>query len=148
MTADLVIAADECDVEWSEDGATWAEVPGCKTIAIPKVTTETRDRTSLSSPGRFREWGRGMKDTSEVTLNCFYHPDLQEKAIGYDNANKLVHFRVQLPPIEGLQSTGDKFQYVAFVTPGVPDTDFDNDLMLALELRPSGPLDWTKGAAL
>lgn len=146
--AENVIDADLCDIEWSEDGqeANWSIIPGCKTVGIPEVTPTYKDRTSLDSPGRSKEYGVGMDDSSEVTLSCFYSAALYSQAAAYKAARKLVYFRVKLPPAEG-QSTGDIFAYRAYVSPSMPSTDQDGDLMTDLKLKPSGVLSWTEGAA-
>lgn len=146
--AQNVIDADLCDIEWSEDGqeANWLIITGCKTVGIPEVTPTYKDRTSLDSPGRSKEYGVGMEELGDLTLNCFYSTALYSKARAYKAAGKLVYFRVKLPAAEG-QSTGDIFQYMAHVNPSVPAVDQDGDLMTDLRLKPSGVLSWTEGAA-
>lgn len=146
--AQNVIDADLCDIEWSEDGQedNWLIIPGCKTVGIPEITQTTKDRTSLDSPGRSKEYGVGMNDSSELTLACFYSAALYSKASAYRSARKLVYFRVKLPAAEG-QSAGDIFAYRAYVNPSVPAPDEDGDLMTDLKLRPSGVISWTEGAA-
>ena len=81
--AENVIAGDLADIEWSPDGeeATFVVIKGCKTVGIPEENPEYRDRTSLDSPGRSREWGVGLTDTSELTLSCFYSAALYELAM-------------------------------------------------------------------
>ncbi|AUQ71034.1 hypothetical protein [Phaeobacter inhibens] len=148
MTAENVVPGDLCTVHWSEDGVVWEEIPKCKTVGVPEENPEYRDRTSLSSPGRSREWGVGLTDTSELTLNCFYSTALIKKARQYKAARKAVFFKVELPPEEGVQSTGDVFDYKAFVNPSTPNVDHEGDLMTDLKLRPTGIVGWTEGAAL
>ncbi|KUP91800.1 hypothetical protein [Tritonibacter horizontis] len=145
--AEHVIAGDLVDLEWSPDGeeATYEIIPGCKTVGIPEENPEYRDRTSLDSPGRAKEWGVGLTDTSEVTLSCFYSADLYEAAAAYKAARAPVFFRVKLPAVEGA-ATGDVFTYKAFVNPSIPSTDQDGDLMTDLKLRPTGLIDWERGA--
>jgi hypothetical protein len=145
--AENVIPGDLCDVEWSADDVdgNYAVITGCKTVGIPEVSQEYRDRTSLDSPGRFKQYGTGLKDTSELTLACFYSTALYEKALAFNAAGKPVFFRVKLPPVEGLQTTGDVFKYQALVNPSNPATDQDGDLMTDLKLRPTGVVGWTKG---
>lgn len=146
--AQKVVAGDLCDIEWSADGAAWEVIKGCKTVGIPEENPEYRDRTSLDSPGRYKEYGVGLTDTSELTLNCFYSTSLMEKALAYKAAGKPVYFRVTLPPEEDVQSTGDEFAYQAFLNPSVPAIDHEGDLMTDLKLRPTGVVGWTKGAAV
>lgn len=143
--AQNVIAGDLCTVNWSADGVAWTEIPGCKTVGIPEETQEYRDRTSLDSPGRNREWGTGLTDTGELTLNCYYSTALYEQALAYKAAGKPVYFQVVLPPEDGVQSTGDEFDYQAFLNPSIPAVDQDGDLMTDLKLRPTGLVNWTKG---
>lgn len=141
-----VIAADLATIEWSADGATWAEIPGCKTVGIPEVSEEYRDRTSLDTVNGHKEFGPGLKDAGEVSLNCFYSKELYSQAAAYNAARKPVHFRVTLPAVTG-QSAGDTFAYKAYVNPSVPSTDVDGDLMTTLKLRTTGGVTWTEGAA-
>lgn len=146
--AQNVIPGDLCDVKWSADDveANYEVIVGCKTVGIPEVTQEYRDHTSLDSPGRFKEWGLGLKDTGELTLSCFYSSALYEKAAAFNATAKPIFFWVELPAAEG-QAEGDVFKYKALVTPSTPAVDQDGDLMVDLKLRPTGTVDWTKGAA-
>ncbi|MEE2634092.1 MAG: hypothetical protein VX940_07290 [Pseudomonadota bacterium] len=146
--AENVIPGDLVDMEWSVDGVdgNFAVIKGCKTIGIPEVDQEYRDRTSLDSPGRFKEWGLGLKDGGEITLNCFYSTELYKQAAAYNAAGKPVFFRAKLPAGEG-QSTGDLFAYKAYVVPTIPTTDQDGDLMTDLKLRTTGAVDWVEGTA-
>lgn len=146
MTAENVIPADLVTVKWSADGSNPQPVPGCKTVGIPEVSQEYRDRTSLDSPDRFKEYGLGMKDTGELTLSCFYSKEVYSQASSFHAAGKPVHFEIEFPPVEG-QSSGDKVEYRAYVLPAIPTTDYDGDLVTELRLRPTGKPDWTEGAA-
>jgi len=143
--ADKVIAGDLCTINWSDDGATWTEIPGCKTVGIPEETQEYRDRTSLDSPGRSKEYGVGLTDISELTLSCFYSAALYEQALAFKESQVPVYFQVVLPAVPGDQLTGDEFEYRAFVNPSIPSLDVDGDLMTDLKLRPTGQVSWTKG---
>ncbi len=146
--AENVIAGDIVDVEWSEDDVdvNFAIIKGCKTVGIPEENPEYRDRTSLDSPGRTREYGVGLTEVSELTLSCFYSADLYEQALGFKGSGVPVFFRVKLPMIGGQATNGDVFKYKAFVNPSIPSVDQDGDLMVDLKLRPTGLIDWTKGA--
>ncbi|OIQ32305.1 MAG: hypothetical protein BM562_05400 [Alphaproteobacteria bacterium MedPE-SWcel] len=146
--AENVIAGDLVEIEWSAEDVedSFAAITGCKTVGIPEENPEYRDRTSLDSPGRAREWGVGMTDTGEVTLSCFYSTALYKQAAAYRASRQPVFFRVTLPAGPG-QSTGDTFRFKAFVNPSMPSTDVDGDLMTDLKLRPTGLIDWTEGAA-
>lgn len=146
--AENVIAGDLVDVEWSEDDVdgNFAVIKGCKTVGIPEENPEYRDRTSLDSPGRTREYGVGLTEVSELTLSCFYSADLYEQALAFKASGVPVFFRVKLPMIGGQSTNGDVFKYKAFVNPSIPSVDQDGDLMVDLKLRPTGLIDWTKGA--
>jgi hypothetical protein len=141
--AENVIPGDLCDVQWSEDGVAWEVIKGCKTVGIPEESPEYRDRTSLDSPGRSKEYGVGLTDTGELTLSCFYSADLYEQALA--RKGKVIFFKVDLPAVDGEQLTGDAFDYKAFVNPSIPSVDVDGDLMTDLKLRPTGVVGWTKG---
>lgn len=142
--AQNVIAGDLCTVNWGDDGSTWSEIPGCKTVGIPEEVQEWRDRTSLDSPGRNREWGAGLKDLSELTLNCYYSSALYEQALAYEAANAPIYIQVELPAMGGA-ATGDVFEYQAWLVPSIPSVDQEGDLMCDLKLRPTGASTWTKG---
>lgn len=148
--AQNVIAADLADIEWSEDDqdANYEIIPGCKTVGIPELSPDYRDRTSLDSPGRFKEYGVGLTDVSEVTLSCFYSAELYEKALQFKNSEVPVYIRVKLPPVAGVQTTGDTFVYTALVNPSVPSVDQDGDLMTDIKLRTTGAVVWTKGTPI
>ncbi|MCI5095779.1 MAG: hypothetical protein MRY77_05655 [Rhodobacteraceae bacterium] len=144
--AQNVISGDEIVVEWGTDGVTYAVIKGCKTVGIPEETQEYRDRTSLDSPGRSKEYGTGMTDTSELTLSCFYSKELYALAKSYKASGNPIYIRNTLPAMDD-QSAGDTFVYQAFVNPSVPAVDVDGDLMTDLKLRPTGVVTWTEGAA-
>lgn len=145
--AENVIAGDLADVEWSADDVdgNFEIIVGCKTVGIPEENPEYRDRTSLDSPGRTREYGVGMTEVAELTLSCYYSADLYQKALAYKVAGLPVFFRVKLPITGDQVTNGDVFKYKAFVNPSIPAVDQDGDLMTDLKLRPTGLIDWTRG---
>ena len=144
--AQNVIAADQVTVEWSADGVdgNYVEIVGCKTVGIPEVSQDYRDRTSLDSPAGFKEFGPGLKDAGELTLSCFYSVALYKLAALYNAARKPVYFRVIFPAVDP-QVSGDQFVYQAYVNPSVPSVDGDGDLMTDLKLRTTGAVTWTEG---
>lgn len=146
--AENVIAGDLVDIEWSADDTdeNYAVIKGCKTVGIPEENPEYRDRTSLDSPGRTREYGVGLTEVSELTLSCFYSKELYEQALAFKTSGVPVFFRVKLPKIGDQANSGDIFKYKAFVNPSMPSVDQDGDLMMDLKLRPTGLITWTKGA--
>ncbi|WP_417839829.1 hypothetical protein [Tritonibacter scottomollicae] len=146
--AENVIAGDLVGIEWSVDEVegNFAVIKGCKTVGIPEENPEYRDRTSLDSPGRTREYGVGLTEVSELTLSCFYSAELYEQALAFKASGVPVFFRVKLPMIGDQATNGDVFAYKAFVNPSIPAVDQDGDLMTDLKLRPTGLINWTKGA--
>ena len=91
----------------------------------------------------------GMK--SEVATDLFEEwnkkcEHLYEQALAFKASGVPVFFRVKLPMIGDQATNGDVFAYKAFVNPSIPAVDQDGDLMTDLKLRPTGLINWTKGA--
>jgi len=147
----MVIGIDEVDFEYSLDsGTTWVVLEDAKSIFIPETKTEWRDRTTTAVTDRHKRYGRGMKDTSEGAINCFHTRRMVKLAALMEAVTDPdgVSFRATFPP-EADQSAGDAYTYKSHVElaySGAAETD--GDAMCSLNLRPSGPVTYTEGAAL
>ena len=87
------------------DGAgpeVFTEIPGCASFGGPGDTSDTVDVTSHSSPNRYRQFIRGLKDGGELTCDVYWLFDdpaqiALEAAKGSDG----------YPPIHDLFTTDD-----------------------------------------
>ena len=133
-------------VKWGTDGTTFAAIPGVKNIVVPTVSRDYNDRTSLDSTGGFKEYSPGLKDGGEITVECFYTPDLYSDALAKQNGDAVIYFEVTLPAGAG-QAAGDEFVYTGYVTVEVPSAEVGADMMLNINVRTTGAPYYTKGAA-
>ena len=133
-------------IEWSDDGSSWTNIPKADSVRIPNVSQEYRDVTNLDSPDGFREWQKGLKDGGEFSLECLYSKELWKAAAAKAALVTAPYFRVTLVP-DTDQSAGDKFQWQAHVNPSIPDGEIDGDMKISLDLRVTGGVSWTEGAA-
>lgn len=133
-------------VEWGDDGATYDRVPGVTTIVIPDISTTYDDVTDLDSEGGMMEYQRGLSDTSEEQLECWFSEDLMVAAKAKEALAGGAHFRVTMPASEG-QVSGPVFSYRAHVTASVPSQDVKGKWKLTLKLRPTGGVDFVEGVA-
>ena len=133
-------------VEWGDDGVAFASVPECKQVAIPEITRDYNDVTNLDSPNGFREFSQGLKDAGELSMECNYTIALYEAALAKQNGDALTYFRITLPA-DASQSAGDVFEYAGFVTVGVPTEAVGGELMININVKVSGAVTHTRGAA-
>lgn len=142
----LTIPVHGATIEWSDDDTTYAAIPRPKNVIIPEVSRDFRDVTGLDNTSGYRDWAAGLKDGGEITLETFYTPDGYETAAAKAALDAVVYIKVTLPASPA-QSAGDEFLFTAFVTPAVSGDGVEGDMMLNLNLRTSGAVTWTKGAA-
>ncbi|MCB2130808.1 MAG: hypothetical protein KDE03_17515 [Rhodobacteraceae bacterium] len=140
------IIAYGATVERSTDGSTWADIPECKGIAIPVVTTEYQEVTSLDSPNGFREYIKGLKDAGEVTVPMGYTADGYEAMVADQEAADSIYYRVTLKKQPSQTTSGDKFEFRAFPTPELEANDIGAPVNINLQLRMTGAPTWTKGS--
>lgn len=133
-------------IEWSNDGVTYAPIPKPKNVVIPEVQRDYRDVTNLDSPNGFREWQKGLKDAGEFTLECLYTKEGYAAAAAKEALSTAVYFRTTLVKDDD-QSTGDQFVFRGHVTPSIPQGDVEGDIMLNINIRTTGDVAWTQGAA-
>lgn len=133
--------------EWSGDGGTtFTNVPECKGLVIPEVQVEYQDATSLDSQGGFREYVPGLKDAGEISIPCGYTSGAYADAEGYRAAGTLVHFKTTMP-VETGQSTGDTFEFTGYISPALETNDVGDIIAMNLNIRTSGNVTFTEGAA-
>lgn len=118
----------------SVGGASLAEVTA---IGIPSLTGEVIDVSTHSSPGRWREFIRGMRDAGEFTITMKYTAgsptdDACIAAITSDTATAVV--------LDAKAASGtEDFTISAFGTDYSPnDLEPDGDQTCTLTLKPTG----------
>ena len=138
-------------IERSLDGSTaWAEYPEALGIAVPQATRDWVDFTSLDSPGGYREWKPGLKDSGEASFQCNYTPAgfamaKADEAAG--EAGDPIFYRATLKPAPS-QSTGDVHEFQAYPTVSMDDaTDVGGKVTFTVTLRMTGEPEYTAGTA-
>lgn len=140
------IIAYGATVERSQDNVTFSEIPECKGIAIPVVTTEYQEVTSLDSPNGFREYIKGLKDAGEVTVPMGYTANGYELMLSDQNAADSVYYRVTMKRQPSQSTVGDIFTFRAFPTPELESSEIGAPVNINLQLRLTGDVTWTKGS--
>lgn len=140
------IIAYGATVERSTDGVTYTAIPACKGVAIPVVTTEYQEVTSLDSPNGFREYIKGLKDAGEVTVPMGYTAAGYEAMIADQNAADSIFYRVTMKRQPSQTTLGDRFVFRAFPTPELEAGDLGAPININLQLRLTGDVTWTKGS--
>jgi hypothetical protein len=134
-------------VERSLTGAanSFTRIPEAKGLAVPQVSTEYQDATSLDSVGGFREYVKGLKDAGEITVNAGYTPLGYEQQLADQASNTPAYYRVTMPLTPG-QTTGDLFEFQGYPTPSIQADDVGALIGMSVVIRTTGPVTWTKGA--
>lgn len=140
------IIAYGATVERSADDITYTSIAECKGIAVPVVSTEYQEVTSLDSTGGFREYIKGLKDAGEVSVPMGYTADGYEAMLADQNAADSIYYRVTMKLQPGQSTTGDIFEFRAFPTPELESNDLGAPVNINLQLRLTGAVTWTKGA--
>lgn len=140
------IIAYGATIERSDDGTVWDGIPEVKGVAVPSVTTEYQEVTSLDSPNGFREYIKGLKDAGEITVPMGYTADGYEQMVADQNAAAAIYYRVTMKA-QPSQSAGDSFEFRAFPTPELEAGDLGAPVAINLQLRLTGDVTWTRGAA-
>lgn len=138
------IIAYGAKVERSTDGTTWTEIPECKGVAVPTVSTEYIDVTSLDSPDGFREYVKGLKDAGELSVPCGYTAEGYEQQIADQASNTPIYYRTTMRPAPG-QSSGDVFEFRGFPTPQLEAGGVGEIVGMMVMIRTTGDVEWTKG---
>lgn len=144
--ASQAIPVYESVVEWGTNGTSWTVIPEVRGIVVPETSVEYQDVSSLDSDG-YREQLATLKDGGDVSFECVYRPATYQLAQGYMNNDTVIHFRVTLPP-DVAQSAGDVHRWTAFVRPTVPAGAIEGVVMLMINMRVTGEVTYTRGAAL
>jgi len=130
--------------EYSLDDVTYTSIPEVKGFVLPSVTSDFVDVTNLDSPGRFREYNRGMKDAGEVSFVMGYTPagfNVLE-TIG----DSLVWLQATLPMAPSQSVSGDVFKYQGYLTPQIDASDIASALDITVNVRISGDYTRTEGS--
>lgn len=144
--ASLAIPAHGATVGWGTVSGTYTDIPECKTVLVPEVSPDYIDVTSLDSTNGYRDYIVGLKDTSEITLQCNYIGATYSTAKGYADNNTLIYFSTQLPLAQGQSTSGDEFEFAGFVVPSVPVAQAGEAVLLELKVRLSGDVTFTAGS--
>jgi hypothetical protein len=131
-------------VERSLNGTTWTDIPEVKGIAVPNITQEFQEVTSLDSEDGFREYVKGLKDAGEISLQAGYTADGYEQQIADQAEDDAIFYRVTMRAQPG-QTTGDKFEYKGFPTPTLEAGAVGDVVNMNITIRTTGAVTWTKG---
>lgn len=138
------IIAYGATVERSPDDAVWAEIPESKGIAVPVVTTDYAEATSLDSAGGFKEYIKGLKDSGEISVPCGYTAAGYEQQLADQALDIPVYYRVTLKP-QPAQATGDVFTFRGFPTPELEAGDLGTPIGMSVKIRTTGAVTWVRG---
>jgi hypothetical protein len=133
-------------VEQSVDGVTWVEIPECKGLAVPTVESEFLEATSLDSPGRAREYVKGMTDGGTISLSAGYTSAGYAQQIAAQARDEPTYYRTTMAPAFD-QATGDVFQFRGWPTPQVEANDVGALVGMTIAIRVTGAITWTAGTA-
>ena len=133
-------------VERSTDGTTWEPIPECKGVAVPATVREYVDVTNLDSPNGYREYIKGLRDAGEISLPCNYTADGYEQQVADSEAANAIQYRVTMAP-QPSQSAGDVFTFSGFPTPSLEGDDVGGVVGMTINIRTTGNVTWTRGAA-
>ena len=116
--------------ERSVDGVAYTKIAGVKSVTVPTIKSQKRDRTSLDTVGNAKEFGKGRTEYGEFTMECFSSKAGITAAIA-DQARDYTWLRITL-------SDGTKYSAKCIVDYEVTGTDLENDAMLKLTGTVSG----------
>lgn len=131
-------------VEVSADGSLFEPVPEAKGLPVPSTTQEFPEVTSLDSPGGYREFIAGLKDSGEVSFVAGYTSDGYDLLIDLAGIN--CFWRVTFPLAPDQASAGDVFTFRGFVTPSIEANDVGAPISLNIAVRTTGEPVFTKGS--
>lgn len=134
-------------VERSTTGVTasFTVIPEAKGLAVPQITTEYQDVTSLDSEEGYREFLKGLKDAGEITLPCNYTSLGWEQQIADAAQPGAIYYKVTMPKL-GAQTAGDVFTFRAYPTPSIQADDVGAPIGMSIAMKITGPVTWVKGA--
>jgi len=127
-------------LERSYDQTTWSRVALVKSVAPPELSKNYRDRTTLDTVGKVKEYGGGFADPGDISIECIYTSAGYQAALA-DQAADFVWYRATL-------SNGDVFIFKSTVTVSAGDLDVqsDSDATFTISGRTSGEAEFTAGA--
>ncbi|WP_108263291.1 phage tail protein [Mangrovicoccus ximenensis] len=120
-------------VERSADGTngSWTPVAKVTAVTVPPVTKTFRDRTSMDSPDKVREYGTGFSDTGDVTIRQFYSSAAYAVAREDEARDGGTYYRIAL-------DDGSVFTLLAIVTAELEGLELDADAMITISGKVSG----------
>lgn len=133
-------------VERSLNGTTWTRIEEVTAFGLPAVTTDYQEVTSLDSTGGFKEYVKGLKDVSDISIECGYVTATYETALSDQALTAPVKYRFTLPRETGQATTGDRFTVDAFPTVSTNANAIGEVVTLEISLKVTGGFIWTKGA--
>ncbi len=141
------IIAYGATVERSANGTTgWAEIPEVTGVAVPATERDYVDVTSLDSVNGYREYISGLKDAGTISLPANYTHNGFQQQFADQETGDLFYYRVTLAPAPD-QSAGHAFAFTPFPTVAVDGGDVAGKVSMTINLRISGAITWTEGAA-
>lgn len=121
------------------DGAAWSVVAKVKSVTVPKMEKNIRDRTTLDSTGGYKEFGEGgLRDPGQFEVQCLYTSQGAIDARADEARKAGTHYRITL-------ENGDLIQFKSLVTVDI-QLPFDEDGMIVLAGQSTGPVTFTPAA--
>ena len=123
-------------VSRSVDGTVWTTIPDVKSVTVPTIKWAKRDRTSLSTSGDGREYGKGRREYGEFVIEVFATKAALTAAIA-DGARANTWLKVALVD-------GSIFSAKCIIDWELP-LDIDGDSVLKMTGTVSGDVTTTAG---
>ncbi|WP_172332497.1 phage tail tube protein [Mangrovicoccus sp. HB161399] len=126
-------------VERSADGTVWSDVEKVTGVTVPAITKTFRDRTSMDTASKVREYGGGFADTGEASITAFFTAAGFAKAKEDEDRADGTYYRVTL-------DDGSAFTFLAIVTASLDSLEMDADAMITISGKVSGEIAYTAAA--
>ena len=134
-------------IEWGTNGTDYDPIPKAKGVAVPATTRNYVDVTNLDSPNSYREYIKGLRDISELSLVVGYTSEGYSQALTYSDEDDPLYIRVTFPLQTGQTTMGDVFVFRAFVEPEIPASDdVEAEVTFNLNMRVTGAPTFTEGS--
>ncbi|PIE10051.1 MAG: hypothetical protein CSA72_10585 [Rhodobacterales bacterium] len=114
-------------------GQNWVELIEVKTPIVPEVEFEFKEATHIKSPGRAREYVRGLSDVSEIEIPQNYTKAGFQQQYNDQESGDLIMYEIEL-------SDGVKFAFSGYPTVRVSDVPVDDVVQMVTKIRISGPV--------
>jgi hypothetical protein len=127
-------------------GAMFTAIPEAKGLGIPTVETNFADVTNLDSPGGFKEYIKGLKDSGVLTVPCGYTSAGYAEQLSDADLDDPVFYETTLKLAKG-QTTADVFTFQGFPTVSVETGDLGAPIGMTVSIRVTGAVTFVAGAA-